>query len=35
MALEKSISRAKRKGRIIPSRYMQSARNFVADKKKP
>ena len=32
MPLEKSISRAKWKGRIIPSRYMPSAQNFVADK---
>ena len=32
MPLEKSISSAKRKGRFIPSHYMQSARNFVADK---
>ena len=32
MPLEKSISRAKWKGRIKPSYYMQSAQNFVADK---
>ena len=32
MPLEKYISKAKRKGRFIPFRYMQSAWNFVADK---
>ena len=32
MPLEKSISRTKQKGRFIPSHYMQSVRNFVADK---
>ena len=32
MPLEKFISRAKQKGRIIPFHYMQSAWNFVADK---